>query len=489
MKTTGLIGFVQVVGVIFGIIRTKFIAIILGSSGFGIFSLYNGLLDFANSASQFGAGIGGIRQLSKEQSEGNTEGVRQIVFVLRSWIIATTSVVCLFIIVFSPQINGFQFGISDHVSGIRIISFAVIFGNLYNIHIAILNGVRQLRAMAKSQLLATIGGVAIALPIIYYSGRAGIEISILAVAVFNCFVSYYFVRKSGFSTILIKWSQFKIHFHEILKVGLSFALPGAVSASLVYIVRWYLKEKFNFEVLGIYQACFVLSTMYVQTILSAMGADFLPRLMSVKDDDVAINLKVNEQMEFGVLIASIGVFATFILAPVLLSLFYSSQFISGAVILRWQIIAVFLRVLEWPLGFTLSAKGRNVQFMIQQTVYYLFEFGTICLLSHFGGILGLAISYLLSYSLFLGYRYFAVRRITGFSFSPLLKRILRIILAYLSVITILIVLIPTTASIPLSLAVLIGYIFTCHRILRYEMGIDLIKIFSQKLLSKTSNLK
>lgn len=66
VKSTGLIGFVQVFQIVFGVIRNKAIALVLGASGFGIWSLYNSYLAMVTQFSVLGLDKSGVRQISKK---------------------------------------------------------------------------------------------------------------------------------------------------------------------------------------------------------------------------------------------------------------------------------------------------------------------------------------------------------------------------------------------------------------------------------------
>src|SRR5208337_3218913 len=102
-----------------------------------------------------------------------------------------------------------------------------------------------------------------------------------------------------------------------------------------------------------------LSTLYVGFVLNAMGADFYPRLTSLAADNMMVNRLVNEQTEMGLLIAVPGVLATLTLAPWVLKIFYSVQFVPAVEIVRWQIVGILLRVVSWPMGFVQLAKGKG----------------------------------------------------------------------------------------------------------------------------------
>jgi|GEM_PF-1061660 Membrane protein involved in the export of O-antigen and teichoic acid len=485
LKTTGLIGVVQIIGIVLGIFRTKAIAILLGTAGFGVFSLYNSLIEFISGTSQFGVGAGGVRQLA--YAKGNNESeIQKIVFVLKTWVISASSVVVLLMILLSRKVSLFQFNDVQHTTGIIILSFAVLFGNIYNINIIILNGVREIKSMAQTQILASLWGVVVALPILYFFKTKGLELSILAVFIVNSIVSTLFVHKKRIRSKRPDRNEFRVHFKAIFSTGISYAIPTIVGTGMFYIARYYLKEVFNFEILGVYQACITLSTLYVQTILNAMGVDFLPALMSVKDDNQQINKKVTEQMELGLLMASIGVFATLIYAPYILRVFYSKDFVEGASILRWQVLAVFLKVMEWPLGYTTTAKGKNLLYLTLQVSYLLFEFCILYLFTHLWGFKGLGASYFTAYIIFFVVRLISVREITGFTITPLLNKIIRVVTLAVVLTSLCLWLFNSLIATIITSLILVIYTYWAYNMLKREMEVDLVAVVKRKV-SKWEN--
>jgi PST family polysaccharide transporter len=90
-----------------------------------------------------------------------------------------------------------------------------------------------------------------------------------------------------------------------------------------------------------------------------MGMDFYPRLTAVAKDNEACNQMVNEQTEVGLLVAAPGILATLTFAPLIIQIFYSASFTPAYDVLRWQILGIFLRVVSWPIGYILLAKGKG----------------------------------------------------------------------------------------------------------------------------------
>ena len=99
-----------------------------------------------------------------------------------------------------------------------------------------------------------------------------------------------------------------------------------MGAAIAYIVRVVVVRYPGYGAAGLYQSATALSGVYSGFILTSMGADFLPRVASVADDDVQCNRLVNEQAEVGLLLAFPGICATLALAPLIIPLLYSAEF-------------------------------------------------------------------------------------------------------------------------------------------------------------------
>src|SRR5262249_46475460 len=111
------------------------------------------------------------------------------------------------------------------------------------------------------------------------------------------------------------------------------------------------------EAAGLYQSAWTIGGLYVGFIVQAMGTDFYPRLTAVADDGPESNRLVNEQVLVGLLLTGPALIATLTLTPVLIALFYTSRFEPAVGALRWICLGMGLRVITWPLGFIVVARG------------------------------------------------------------------------------------------------------------------------------------
>jgi PST family polysaccharide transporter len=145
-----------------------------------------------------------------------------------------------------------------------------------------------------------------------------------------------------------------------------------------------------------------------------MGADFYPRLTAASKDHTECNRLVNEQAQISLLLAGPGMIATMTFAPLVIALFYSARFDAAVPILRWVCLGMTLRVIAWPMGFILLAKGA-------QQLFFWIEVGAAAV--HIGaawlfiGHLGLTGAGVAFFTLCLCHAvaiYFIVRHVTGF---------------------------------------------------------------------------
>ena len=157
--------------------------------------------------------------------------------------------------------------------------------------------------------------------------------------------------------------------------------------------------------------------LYVTFVLQAMGADFYPRLVAAANDDAECNRLVNEQAMVSLLMAGMGVVATLTLAPWVVMLLYSAKFAAATELLRWVCIGMALRVITWPLGYILVAKGKQTQFVTADLLWTAMNIGMTWLFVRWFGLVGAGMAFAGSYLFHFFVVYPMCRRASGFRWS------------------------------------------------------------------------
>lgn len=424
VKTTGLIGLVHVFKIIFGVISNKVVAVVIGTEGFGIYGLYQTYIEMVSSFSTLGIDQSGVRQIAKKSDDELSTA--KTIWIFKRILLVISIFTSILSAVFSKAISRSLFATEEYYVGIIIISFVVLCNGVSRGQISILNGLRQMKSMALSQVIgAGIGSLATVVMVLLL-GVNGIPFYLLAIGLTAVLTTWWYVRKLNLKTVVPTTTEVKGEIKTLLILGLGFSMAGLVAAVMTYLSRVYLSDTFNISAVGIYIASWTISNLYIGTILNAMGVDFMPRLMKVVDDHKQMNKLINEQMELGVLITSIGVVGILIFSSLVLSVFYSSEFAVGASIIRWQVLGVGMRVLGFPLGFAIMAKNKPVTYVIVQSSFYLIDYLLLILCSNIWGFDGLGINYFLGYFAYIFFTWFVCFRLIGFKFSKLLFKIVLI---------------------------------------------------------------
>jgi PST family polysaccharide transporter len=141
----------------------------------------------------------------------------------------------------------------------------------------------------------------------------------------------------------------------------------------------------------------------------------------IDQPSVAVRM-VNEQTEVALLLAGPVLIAMLAIAPWVVSLLYTSEFIPAADILRWQVMGDILKVASWPLGFILIAAGAGRTYILTETLAAtVFVVGTALGLPRFG-IVTTGGSFLLMYAVYLPTIYWLCHRRIGMSWNRPVKQ-------------------------------------------------------------------
>ncbi len=400
-----------------GLVRTKFVAVLIGPAGIGLVGIYLSITTLANTLAGMGIQTSGVRDVAKHHGDGNTEAVAATVITLRRicWLTGVAGAAIL--AAAAPWISQISFGSDEYTLPIALLGITVFLNNLANGQSAILQGTRRIGDLARVQVLGAIMGTLVSVGLYTWLGMAGIVPALIALSAITLLVSTHYSRKIPLAPVSVTWRQSLVDAGGLLKFGASMVVAGFVGAVATYAIRAILSNQLDLQAVGIYTAAFTLSGMFVKFVLQAMGADFYPRLTAVSNDHAEMGRLINEQTEVGLLLAFPGLLATLALAPWVITLFYTSEFAPAADMLKWFVVGCMARVLSWPLGFSFLAKGQGKLFATTETAFQTFHVFIVIGFIHWIGLVGAAIAFATLYVVHIAVMLLITRQTIGFHWS------------------------------------------------------------------------
>jgi enterobacterial common antigen flippase len=422
VKSSALIGASSVINIGLGIVRTKAMAVLLGPSGIGLLGLYGSITELTRVVAGMGINTSGVRQIAEAVGSGDARRIAVTVGTLRRVALCTGALGSLLLLILCKPVSRLTFGDERHAGAVALLALAVFFGDISAAQGALVQGMRRIADLARISVLGAFYGTLLGIPIVYVFGEPGLAPSLVCVAAMAILTSWWYARKIKVERIHITRREVLVESSALLKLGVVFMATGFMAMGAAYLVRIIVLHKVGMEAAGFYQAAWVLGGLYAGVILNAMAADFYPRLTAVANNHPECNRLVNEQAEVGLLLGAPGIIATLVFAPLVIELFYSAKFGPAVEILRWICLGMMIRVISWPMGFVILAKGAGTIFFWVELLSHglLIVFTWLSVLAF--GLKGTGIGFCAMYVVNLTVTYVIAHRLSGLQWSSANRR-------------------------------------------------------------------
>ncbi|HMO12756.1 MAG TPA: O-antigen translocase [Pirellulaceae bacterium] len=399
LSSSSITGGAQITTMMIGLVRNKLVAIMIGPTGIGLIAIYQSITNLVSVIAGLGIQTSGVRDVARCHGFQDWEGVAKAISVLRRVCWFTGTIGMLLMILLAPWISQISFGNQDHAWAIALLGLTILFGNIAGGQSAYIRGTRRIGDLARINIWGAIVGSFIALGFYGWLGLQGVVPATIALSLSGLVISTYFARRIVLPPVQTSWDETWKQSIGLMRFGVAIMVNGVLVAGVAYITKMMVLGNFGLEGAGLYVAAFSLSGMFAQFILAAMGADFYPRLTAEANNHPRMTQLINEQTEIGLLLAFPGLLATLVFAPLVISLFYTSHFAAAADLLKWFVLGCIGRVISWPMGFSILAKGQARLFIIVELITNAFHLGLIWIGLNTLGLHGVAIAFAVLYFL------------------------------------------------------------------------------------------
>lgn len=471
-KSSTMIGGAQGINMLIGMIRVKFIAILIGPIGLGLIATYQSIAQLMGTISGLGLQSSSVRDIAEAAGLNDEERIGKVVLSLRRMCLLTGIIGAGAMLILSSTVSRITFDSIEYAQNISWIGLTILFTNLKAGQMALIQGMRRIGDLAKLNIIGAVCGTFISVLLYYFLGKEGIIPAIVLFSLTEFSASWWFARKIKVSKVSMSWFE---SFHAaggMIKLGLAFMWTGLLVSFVAYLTRILIAQEIDIISVGIFSAAFSLSGLIVNFILSAMGADYYPSLTAVNNDSHKMRILVNQQTEIGLLLAIPGLLATLALAPWIIELFYSTEFYQAADLLRWFAIGCIGRVISWPLGFIILAKGLSKIFVATETFINLTHIILIIIFLDAFGIEGVSIAFPILYSIHIVMMLVISRYLIGFKWSRGVLKIFFIFSPFLIIAFCSNYFLSETVSALTGIAISILSGFICLKELLYKLGTE-----------------
>lgn len=397
IKSTSLFGGVQVFNILISVIRSKFIAVLLGPGGMGIAGLLNSTLRLIEGFSNFGLGTSAVKDVASANATEEKEKVRSVVGILRRLVWLTGSLGALITFVLAPVLSGITFGNDDYTLAYRWLSVTLLFNQLSIGQGVVLRGLRQLKYMARASLLGSLIGLVVSVPVYYLFGIKGIVPAIIASSVISLLLTTYFSRKINIKGTPKSAGEVFREGRNMMAMGFMLSLSGLITLGASYIIRIFISAKGGVDQVGFYNAGFAIINTYVSMVFTAMATDYYPRLSGVAHDNSISRDLINRQAEISILILSPIITIFLVYVNWIVILLYSSRFTEINDMIHWAMFGIYFKAASFSIGYILLARGDSKLFFWNELLANCYILAFNLLGYTLAGLTGLGLSFMAGY--------------------------------------------------------------------------------------------
>jgi O-antigen/teichoic acid export membrane protein len=429
-KATSLFGGVQLITILITVVKSKVIALFLGTAGYGLMSLFSSAVQLIYSLTNLGLASSAVKDIAQANNQENKEQLSNTVLAIIRWIVATGILGALVTVILSSWLSTWFFSNNKFTISFIILSVMVLFLGINEGLNSILQGTRNLASLAKANIFGSLIGFLSSVPLFIILGNKGIVTAMIIPLVFSTFVTYFFVRKIKFLHIKQTIRESILLGSSTVKLGLMMAITATVVTMVEFVVKSFISRGGGVSDVGLYQAGWTLNAGYLGLVFTAMAKDYFPRLSESISDHRSLKLKINQQAEISILILSPMIVLMLVFLPFLIQLIYSKEFLTIVPMTRWLLIGSLIKAGSWAISFVFLAKGDGKTFLFN-------ELGVNCIVLpiyligyHFLGIQGIGFAYILNYTIYFTWVAIVASKKYNFNYSTIFWKLFIISISF-----------------------------------------------------------
>jgi O-antigen/teichoic acid export membrane protein len=401
LKATSIFGGTQVIQILVGLVRSKFVAILIGAAGMGLSSMY--LSSLTMIITIFGLGINSsvVRDLSKAFDEHDMERFALIIKVFRRILYVLSIAGLLCVIAMSPFLSEWAFKSPNKALDYGFLSSIVFFTLLSQGNTALLVSQRKIKSTALCSLIGSIVTLLTSVPFFYFFGLNGVVPGLIVSTFADYLITYLFVRHIRLAECHIGRKEIISLGKPMIALGVAMVLASLLGNITTYLINLSITRLGGLSDLGLFNAGMSMTMQSITLVFSAMAADYYPRLVASFSDDKRMNDTINRQSEI-LLYLGVPILSVFMVAsPLIITILLSPEFQVIKDFIRILCLGMLFKAASYALGYVSFAKGDKYIYVFLEGIYgNVFNFILSIGMYYLWGLIGLAYSFVINYVLY-----------------------------------------------------------------------------------------
>ncbi len=390
----GIFSGVKVIGILCSLVRNKLIAWLVGPAGLGLVILYNSILDLIGQSTRLSIDQSAQRDISQAASAD----APRTVAVVRRWAVwlglAGMAATCAL----SPLLSLWSFDSFSHWPSFCLLSVVPLCLTISACITAENQGLRRFRAVAASNILGAVGGLALSVPLIVWLRIDSIVWIILVYGLFS-FAGAWLYRPR-LPRVAIPNNEVVAEGKSFIRLGARITLATIASQAFAYVFIIFLNTYASTDTLGIYQAGFTLMNSYVGIIFTALWVEYYPRLAAHAHSARRLSIAASHEVRLTLTLLTPCLCLLIVLVNPVVRIIYAADFLAAIPYIVVACVGVVFRATSWCLAYVILARGDGRSYLVTEICSNVIGLALNIAGFLLGGFLGLGIAYTVWYAIY-----------------------------------------------------------------------------------------
>lgn len=369
VKGAGLFGASKAVNILAALVRTKCAAWMIGTVGVGMNSLFYTVQMFSTQLMGLGLSIGSVKQLSDAYASGDVEYIARHVKHVRLLGLLCGGAAIFLLSLLAPLLSQLYFGTWHYVPHFMLLGIGVAALILCDVEQSVMRSLQHTSQLALSMLLSALSTLVCTIPFYWYWGVEGVIFAIVSCAVVSAVIFLWQGHRTHAYRLGFTRNSLNRDFWQsslpMVRSGLAFVATGLFLQGSELILQTVLATTASLAVVGLFKVGYQCAVTYPGMVFSGVVNDYFPRLSTLPvDDREGRQVVVERQIRVMFLISLPVALLLFALAPWVIRLLLSKEFLDLVPMVRWAAFSLLCKAIYLPLGYIPLALDRRAHFML-----------------------------------------------------------------------------------------------------------------------------
>ncbi|GJA18764.1 O-antigen translocase [Aeromonas caviae] len=411
LKVTAMTGLLTLLRMAMGFVIAKVVAIHTGPTGLAMLGQVQSLVASLNGIISAPVGNGVVRFTAEYQAEG-IEACSPWWRAAWQWVLILSAIIIPLSLCLSEILSAWLFKNSS-LSWVVVVTVLILplsaISTFFN---SIINGLQQYRRFVGLSMLSVLLSSALMLAMI---SIYNIEGALLAAATQSALIGIVMlcanIRQPWFK-LCYWWGRVDEKARNDIRNYILMAITSALTVpTSIILIRNIITGQLGWDAAGQWQAVWKISEVYLGVVTTALGTYYLPKLSSLKN----VNLISREVNKTACVIIPVVIFIAvciYLLRDVVISLLFTEAFKNARELFAVQLTGDVVKIIAWLYAYPMLSRGATSWYVGSEILFsFLFVFLSYALINDMG-LIGVNISYLVTYSSYLLFVSILFKKIT-----------------------------------------------------------------------------